>query len=105
MHRLSSLKPGTILKLLNDLNAFRDEEAAALFALACEADARGRGGAAAIDYPQRDDLVRFATAARSVSLSDLAHTPLDGPDRAKVVEERRLKAIADVAREIRTPSA
>lgn len=104
MHRLSSLKPGTILKLLNDLNAFRDEEAVALFALACEADARGRGGAAAIDYPQRDDLVRFATAARSVSLSDLAHTPLDGPDRAKVVEERRLKAIADVAREIRTPS-
>jgi tRNA nucleotidyltransferase (CCA-adding enzyme) len=104
MHRLSRLKPGTILRLLNDLNAFRDDEAVALFALACEADARGRGGASGIDYPQRVNLMRFADAARSVSLSDLSSTPLSGPERAKVVEERRLKAIADVVREIRADS-
>src|SRR5690606_7788826 len=43
-HRLPELRPGTVLELLEALDAFRRPERVELFGLACEADARGRAG-------------------------------------------------------------
>ena len=45
MHRLDELRPETVLKLLNRLDAFRRPERIESFVLACEADSRGRGNA------------------------------------------------------------
>ncbi len=44
MHRLAELRPQTILKMLKKLDAFRKPERVQKFALACQADAQGRGG-------------------------------------------------------------
>ena len=50
-HRAFELKPSTILKTLQSLDAFRRPERFAQFLLACEADARGRQGFEDNDYP------------------------------------------------------
>ncbi len=93
-HRAAELKPGTILKVLTAADAFRRPARFAQFLLACEADARGRTGLEARDYPQAARLARALDAARSVDAGALA-----GGDAGLVVAARlqkaRCKAIAD----------
>ena len=52
MHRITELRPATLLKLLESLDGFRRPERVQKFLLACEADARGRTGLEDRDYPQ-----------------------------------------------------
>ena len=71
-HRLFELRPGTVLDLLESLDAFRRPERVALFAIACEADARGRTGLEDNPYPQRERLLRALDAARAVDAAAIA---------------------------------
>ena len=52
-HRASELRPDTLLRKLEALDAWRRPERFAEFLLACEADARGRTGLEDRDYWQR----------------------------------------------------
>ena len=56
VHRALELKPATMLKLLEETDAFRRPERFAEFLSACECDARGRVGLEERPYPQADYL-------------------------------------------------
>ncbi len=73
MHTLSQLKPTTVVKLLNHLDAFRKPEQVRAFAICCQADAQGRGGEYSTKpYPQSDLLNQYFDAARSVNTAEIA---------------------------------
>jgi tRNA nucleotidyltransferase (CCA-adding enzyme) len=96
MHRLETLRPETVLKLLNRLDAFRNPDRIKEFALACEADARGRGTDLAKDYPSTKLLQTYLQAVTALSFSDLAATAKDGRARGREVRKRRLAALSSV---------
>ena len=96
MHRLNELRPETVLKLLNRLDAFRRPERIESFVLACEADSQGRGNAPEGPYVPAQLLNEYFNAARKIDLSDLADSGLDGTARRNEVERRRTEAISSV---------
>jgi len=66
LHRVKELKPATVLKLLESLDAFRRPERLDKFLLACEADARGRTGLETRDYPQNVYLKTLLLSASAI---------------------------------------
>ena len=65
-HRALQLRPDTMLRLFDNLDAFRRPQRLSRFLLACEADARGRTGLETRPYPQAEHLRRAYEAAASV---------------------------------------
>ncbi|NOX91809.1 MAG: HD domain-containing protein, partial [Gammaproteobacteria bacterium] len=66
-HRAAELKPATLLKLFNAVDAFRRPERFELFILACEADSRGRTGFEDAHFDQPGILRRTRDAAAAVT--------------------------------------
>jgi tRNA nucleotidyltransferase (CCA-adding enzyme) len=62
-HRAFEMRADTTLKMLESCDALRRPERFGDFLLACEADARGRGGLETRSYPQREYLLRARDAA------------------------------------------
>jgi tRNA nucleotidyltransferase (CCA-adding enzyme) len=71
-HRADELKPSTLLKTLEQIDALRRPEELQAFLLACEADARGRTGHEGDAYPQAEIFVRAREAAIQVDTNDIA---------------------------------
>lgn len=71
-HRALELRPVTLLKLLESLDAFRRGERVTEFLDACEADARGRTGLEDQPYPQRDLVLAAWRAALAVDARAVA---------------------------------
>ncbi len=96
-HRIFELRPGTVLELLEALDAWRRPERVEMFAVACEADARGRTGLEDNPYPQRAELLRALHAARSVDTASIAAQAaaqgLAGEAVGARIRERRIAAI------------
>jgi tRNA nucleotidyltransferase (CCA-adding enzyme) len=97
-HRALELRPGTLLKTLQGLDALRRPERLDLFALACEADARGRAGLSERAYPQGDFLRRALHAARGVEVRPLLERDLAGEALGEALERLRIEAIAALGR-------
>jgi len=99
-HRLTELRPGTVLELLEALDAFRRPERVEMFALACEADARGRTGREDNAYPQRPLLLRALEAARAVNTraiaEDMERRGVTGEAVGARIREARVGAIKHV---------
>ena len=74
MHRLDELKPKTILKLLESTGSLKNQERAEQFAMACEADSRGRTGLENRPYPQRQHFLDILAAANSINSAEIAET-------------------------------
>ncbi|HHQ14277.1 MAG TPA: multifunctional CCA addition/repair protein [Chromatiales bacterium] len=92
-HRAGELRPSTVLKLLESLDAFRRPERFEAFLLACEADARGRTGLEDRPYPQADRLRRAREAAAAVTADRLREQGLSGPELGDAIRQTRLSAI------------
>ncbi len=97
-HRALQLKPGTVLKLLESLDALRRPQRLPAFLLACEADKRGREGHAGDDYPQAAFLTRALEAAVAVTASRFVAEGLQGPAIGTALRQARIRAIADCDR-------
>jgi len=99
MHRLGELRSGTVLDLLEALDAFRRPERMQRFLTACEADSRGRTGLEEIDYPQRELLLAAHEAASSLDVGGLlaAHEEKKGNTEAikALVHQRRSELIRE----------
>jgi tRNA nucleotidyltransferase (CCA-adding enzyme) len=99
-HRLFELRPSTVLELLEALDAFRRPERVGSFALACEADARGRTGLETKPYPQRPQLLAALAAARAVDATAIAahaqEQGLVGEAIGARIREHRLRAVKEV---------
>ncbi len=93
VHRAAELRPATVLKLLEQTDAFRRPERFEEMLAACEADARGRTGLETQPYPQRDYLRRAHAAAAAVSLDEDERHGLAGPAIGEKIREKRLAAI------------
>jgi tRNA nucleotidyltransferase (CCA-adding enzyme) len=100
-HRAGELRPGTVLDLLQALDAFRRPGRFEQFLIACEADMRGRTGFEARPYPEAGLLRDAFQAAAAVQPSP--DPALSGEEIGRRLKEDRLQAIA--ARRRRTREA
>lgn len=99
MHKITELRPQTVLDLLESLDAFRRPARFQQFLLACEADARGRKGLEERDYPQPDYLSRAREVAVSATLSEAERTGLQGFEIAKKLHDKRVRALKQFKQE------
>jgi tRNA nucleotidyltransferase (CCA-adding enzyme) len=96
VHRALELRPETVLKLLQECDAFRRPERFAELLQACEADARGRAGLEAAPYPQAACLKAALAAAAAVTLSEEERRGLKGSAIGEELRRRRLAAVSAV---------
>ncbi len=94
-HRAFELRPTTILRVLQRLDAFRRPDRFQKFLLACEADARGRTGYENNPYPQARYLRGAFEAALAVSGADYASKELRGGEIGELVSKARLAALGE----------
>lgn len=72
VHRALELRPETIVRLLQNCDAWRRPERFTQVLQACAADARGRTGHEQDDYPQAAYLLRALQAAQGVDAGEIA---------------------------------
>jgi tRNA nucleotidyltransferase (CCA-adding enzyme) len=102
-HRAAELKPLTLLRTLDALDAFRRPQRLAQFLLACEADARGRTGFENRPYPQAGIFRRAWQHASAISVPELLKSnPVpSGAQSGEIIRKRlheaRLRAIREGA--------
>ncbi len=100
-HRALELRPATVLKLLERVDAFRRPQRFADILLACECDARGRLGREDQPYPQAEYLRQAHAAAAAVQARRFAEQGLRGSDIAAALHQARISAIRQVQRLMR----
>jgi len=96
VHRALELRPESVLKLLQECDAFRRPERFAELLQACEADARGRTGREAQPYPQAAYLKAALAAAGAVTIPEAERRGLKGPAIGAEMKRRRLAAVGEV---------
>ncbi len=94
-HHVAELRPATLLKTLNGLDAFRRPERFELFLISCEADARGRKGSEETAYTQADMFRSLFRAACNIDTRAAIEQKLSGPEMAEAINKLRIKAIKD----------
>ena len=97
IHRSGDFSPAALVRLLERCDALRRPERFAEVLLACECDARGRGGLAEQPYPQRPRLLHTLQAAMCIDTKSIAAsaipTSADGTSDSKKMGERIAQAI------------
>ena len=97
VHASLDLSPAATVRLLERGDAIRKPERFAQVLLACECDARGRGGLSERPYPQADRLRRALAAALAVNTADVAAQAmaagLSGPKVGERVHAARVAAV------------
>jgi len=93
-HQCLTLRPGTLLRLLQHVDCFRKPERFDLFLLACEADATGRKGYENSEYPQRQYLKSLANATCKIDLAALNLAEMTTEQRIELVNRARLETIS-----------
>jgi tRNA nucleotidyltransferase (CCA-adding enzyme) len=94
VHRCFELRPETVLKLLEGVDALRRPEGLDPFLAAVEADFRGRAGFAGYPYPQAGAVRQAARAAASVSPEPMLAQGLQGEALGTALRRARIAAIA-----------
>jgi len=94
-HKAKELRPETVLKLFESVDAFRKPERFEAFLIGCEADARGRTGMEEDPYPQATLLKKCLAAATAISAADV-EPELSGKAIGKRIHELRVAAIKGV---------
>jgi tRNA nucleotidyltransferase (CCA-adding enzyme) len=104
-HRAAELRPGTVVRLFDRVDAFRRPERFERFLLACEADKRGRGGRSDRSYPPAALLRRALAAARATPTEPLVAAGLNGPEFGAALARARAEAVAGVYAEASNASS
>ena len=92
-HKAKELKPATILKLLQNIGALRDDRRLSDFLYCCEADARGRTGFEDITYHARDYLMAALSAVKKVDISDLVADGVTGAEIGRQLKQRQIEQL------------
>jgi len=93
-HRALELKPATVVKTLEQLDAFRKPERFEKFLLASEADARGRPGYEDKSFPQGDFFRQAFAATKNVDIAELRDQGFENMALANKIKEVRVKAVS-----------
>ncbi|NIG77014.1 multifunctional CCA addition/repair protein [Klebsiella sp. Ap-873] len=94
IHTFPILQPKTVIKLFDAIDAWRKPQRVEQIALTSEADARGRTGFEASDYPQGRMLRSAWVAAQSVTNKEVIEAGFSGPAIREELTKRRIKAVA-----------
>ena len=94
LHRIRQLKPATVLRLLESLDAMRRPQRLHRFLLACEADARGRTGFENSDYPQRNYLTTVHKAVQGIDNAAVLAGSAGGTPQQRI-RQARLHQVTD----------
>lgn len=98
IHRSEQLNAAALVRLLERCDAFRKPARFEQVLLACECDARGRGGLQERVYTQRRRLLEALAAAQQVSTADVARHAqehnLSGPKIGERIHAARVEAVA-----------
>ncbi|SUW65406.1 Multifunctional CCA protein [Buttiauxella agrestis] len=107
IHTISILQPKTIVKLFDAIDAWRKPHRVEQVALTSEADARGRTGFEASDYPQGRLLRAAWVAAKSVTNKEVLDDGFSGPAIRTELNRRRIAAVEAWKKEagLTTPTA
>ncbi|WP_018995023.1 multifunctional CCA addition/repair protein [Thioalkalivibrio sp. ALJ2] len=95
VHRVFELRPKTVMKLVDGLDALRRPDNVEPFLLAVEADFRGRTGWQDKPYPQADAVRRAVAAAQGVDVQTLMAEGHKGKALGEALERARIRAIED----------
>ena len=97
IHRSSGFGAAALVRLLERCDALRKPERFGQVLLACECDARGRGGMQEQPYPQRPRLLAALAAAQTVATHSIAADAqvagLDGPRIGEMIQQARIAAV------------
>ncbi|SMG46929.1 multifunctional CCA addition/repair protein [Cedecea sp. NFIX57] len=94
IHTFPILQPKTVIKLFDAIDAWRKPQRVEQIALTSEADARGRTGFEASDYPQGRMLRAAWVAAQSVTNKEVIEAGFSGPAIREELTKRRITAVA-----------
>ncbi len=94
IHTLPILRPETLVRLFDSLDAWRKPQRVEQLALTSEADARGRTGFEASDYPQGRLLRDAWQVAQSVSTKEVVAQGFQGMEIREELTRRRVTAVA-----------
>ena len=94
-HRLFELRPGTIVKMLEKMDAFRQPEIVDQFALCCEADKRGRAGFELMSYPQRAYLLHLYQKLTEIDVGKIAQACKDKTKIKETLTKARIRVISE----------
>jgi tRNA nucleotidyltransferase (CCA-adding enzyme) len=92
-HKVKELKPSTVLKTLEKMDAFRRPDRFDQFLLTCKADALGRKGMEENAYPQAAYFRTLFDAAAEVDVNEIIKA---GFEDQKIGEELRRRRIAHI---------
>jgi tRNA nucleotidyltransferase (CCA-adding enzyme) len=95
-HRALELKPATVVKTLEQVDAYRKPERFEKFLLACEADARGRPGFENKDYPQSDFFRQALDVTRDININELRDLGFENMALANKIKETRINAVTEL---------
>lgn len=95
-HRALELKPSTVVKTLEQLDAFRKPQRFEKFLLASEADARGRPGHENKTFPQGSYFRKSFKAAQEVDVKALVQQGYSNKELADKIREERIKLVAAI---------
>jgi len=93
-HRALELKPATVIKTLEQLDAYRKPERFEKFLLASEADARGRPGYENKIFPQGDFFRQAFIVSKDVGIDSLRELGFENMALANKIKEARIDAVA-----------
>ena len=93
VHRALELKPETLLKVFDRVDAWRKPERFEQFLLVSIADSRGRTGFENCDYPQADYMREALQVALSVTAKDMMAQGLAGPEIREGLQKARTEKL------------
>ena len=95
-HRAQSLRPQTLLKLLEQVDALRRPERFEQFLLACEADFLGRGGDFEASYKQAALLREALGRIKAVDVAAICRSGVTGEVLAERIHQVRTRALTAI---------
>ena len=93
LHRIEDLKASTIVKVLEQSDAFRKPERFEQFLTACEADYRGRTGFENKDYPQSNLMRNALELCNDISTQAIIESGYSGKQIGEQIHRQRVSLV------------
>lgn len=97
-HKVKELRPETLIKLFQGLDAFRNPVMLQDYLIACKADATGRAGKQDTLYPNAEFLQQAYVAACDIDVAELMAKGLEGAKLGEAILKARARSIKQVLR-------